>query len=71
MADLKSTGEILQESIYKWLWKDFQAFSVALTPEQRVDLDGKLWALSGKLAQAGMWQSLQDTFGIARAAART
>jgi hypothetical protein len=64
MADLKSTGDILKESIYNWLWKDFFQFSLSLTEQQRTDLDGKLWKLATTLADAGMWNSLQDTVGL-------
>lgn len=64
MPELKTTGELLKESIYNWLWKDFFQFSLALTEEQRTELDGKLWKLATTLADAGMWKSLQDSLGL-------
>jgi hypothetical protein len=65
MSKLKSTGQILKESIYNWLWKDFFQLSITLTAEQRVELDGVLWKLADTLANAGMWKALQDTVGTA------
>jgi hypothetical protein len=72
MPQLKSTSDVLKDQIYTWLCKDFSRIETALTNEMKTELDGVLWVLAGKLADAGMWKHLQDTLGIpdARKAAR-
>lgn len=64
MPDLKSTDEVLRDSIYSWLGREFKSIDIALTPELRVDLDGKLWKLSQTLANAGLWENLRRMAGL-------
>jgi len=65
MADLKSMDEIVQETIYNWLWKEFSVINDAIQNEEaHVNLDGVLWKLSRTLTTAGMWKALQDSCGI-------
>jgi hypothetical protein len=70
MSEPRSAGEIIRESIYNWLWREFEYIAKTLSAEERVNLDGVLWKLSDTLANAGMWKALQDTYGANFAEAR-
>ena len=39
-----------RDAIYQWLTQEFWQFETRLDAEGKVDLDGKLWALAGKIA---------------------
>lgn len=62
MAELKSISELLQDSIYRWLCRDFQGIEDGLTPEMKTELDGLLWKLAGTLTNAGLWETLRSNF---------
>ena len=61
---MQSTDEILREAIYRWLVREFVATETRLDAEGKVELDGKLWALSLQLANAGLWESLKHLAGV-------
>lgn len=59
----RPTDEILRDTIYDWLGREFKNVESQLDASGRVDLDGVLWKLSGTLTSAGLWKALQDTVG--------
>jgi len=64
MADGKAVSDILRDSIYCWLSREFKKVEDVLSPEMKTELDGVVWKLSGTLTNAGLWESLRKNAGI-------
>jgi hypothetical protein len=51
---MAKSDEEERDRVYEWLTKEFRETAEALDIEGKAYLDGKLWALSQRMAQAGI-----------------